>query len=1101
MSIIDLSVKRPVGTIMFYVGVMLLGIVSLAKLPINLLPDLSFPKISVVTDYPGSSPEEIERFITNILEGPLSSITGVKRIDSVSKEGLSLITLEFHWGTDMDFALLHTKEQIESVVQNLPDDCESPVIQELDPSASPIMTVVMRSDKRDLKKQKEAAEYIIKPRLEQLEGISRVEIRGGDEEEVSVEIDPVKIKNLGIQLSQVAAAIEGANFFQPGGTVKKDKLRYTLKVEGEVKSPSEIEEVTITTVEGRPVLIKDVGRAFFKDKIRQGNIRFDQSSTISLMLYRQSGGNTVQATKEAQETFESLNKEFEGDIKFQVVAMEAELIVSSISSLTSSLILGGFLSVFILLLFLQNYRDPFLVAVVIPISVIATFVLLFLFKVNLNIMSLGGLVLGVGMFVDNSIIVLESIFRHREKNEENLLESVINGAKEVSGAITASTFTTISIFLPVIYLYGITGKLFRDQALTVSFSLVSSLIVAITLLPALSGFQSIFGSSYEDDQQEGTEEKKKWYRIVGRGFHGLLMLPFRLLGYIIYFIIGGIFTIIVTLFRGIGMSLNFILKPIYRGFNKFYASFDDVYHRILEKFLDRKRLALYLSIVILVAIGVTFSFLEKELLPAPESGKFEIKANTIPSYGFEQTDRIANDIEKRLNALDGVEFVFTESGAVSTFSATTEDISVNSIHFIVSCKTPDIRPQIMEEARDILKKSDLLDFTTYLEKNTLSQYLSTSGENFQVKVFYEELKNGKEAAAMVMDKLKGVEGLHDLKATTTPGKPMYSIKFKMDVLDKFNITKRQVADFINQSVRGQKAGTLKQIQKNYDIFVRVPVEGIMDSERLLNLPVNINNTTFYLKDLVEFEEVPSIKMISRESQERYFLISADARNVELSELIASLEPKLEALQLPENTRFMFAGEEEERRKAFDSLYEAIWLAIMLVYMIMAAKFENLLQPFIIMFTVPMGLIGAFLFLLISGNTLNIISGIGILVLIGIGVNDAIVKVEYSNQLRAEGIPVREAVLTASRVRLRPILMTTFTTIFGVLPMGLTHATGSELQRPLALVIIGGLLFTTMLTLLLIPVCYELLENYKEKRKIEKAAQTEKPALESEPAAE
>ena len=1069
---------------MFYVGILVLGVVSLSKLSVNLLPDLSYPKITVVTSYSGSGPEEIERFITNVLEGPLSSITGMKNIDSVSKEGISLITLEFHWGTDMDFALLHTKEQIEGVVQALPEDCDPPVIYELDPSASPIMTVILKSDKRDLKKQKEAAEYIIKPRLEQLDGISRVEIRGGDEEEISVEIDPEKIKNLGIDLNQVSNAIEGANFFQPGGTVKKDKLRYTLKIEGEVNSPDEINEITVASQGGRSIQIKDIGRAFFKNKVRQGNIRLNTDSAISLLLYRASGGNTVNATKDAQKVMASLTTEFNKEIEFHVVTMEAELIIFSINSLMDSLVLGGILSIFILLLFLQNYRDPFLIAVVIPISIVSTFVLQFLFDVHLNIMSLGGLVLGVGMFVDNSIIVLEAIFRHRDFHKEDLVTAVINGTKEVGAAITASTLTTISIFLPVIYLYGITGKLFRDQALTVTFSLLSSLVVAVTLLPALSAFKAFFGTDYTDDTISSPKEKKIYVKIL-EGMHSTLMIPFKLLGYVLYYIFGAIYLGIVGLFKGIRYVAELILKPTYKWFNTFYDSFLKNYQKLLVKVLNRKQLALYMAIIIIIGIFSFFTLLRKELLPSPDSGKFEIRANTPSVYGFEQTDIIAAEIEKKLAAIKGVDYVFTESGAVSTFAASSEDISVNSIHYIVTCSSQEIRPRVMDEARKILKGADLLDFSTFLEKNTLSQYLSTSGENFQIKVFYEDILKGKEAVQMIMNEIKDIPQIHDIVNTTTPGKPLFAIHFKQDVLDKFNIPKRTVANFINQAVRGQRAGTLKQIQKNYDIYVRVPVEGTMDVQKMLSMPVAIGENTFFLKDLIELKEVPSIKMIAREAQERFFLISADARNVELDKLIAKTEAKLDKLDLPENTRFAFAGEEEERRKAFDSLAEALLLAMMLVYMIMAAEFENLLQPLIIMFTVPMGLVGAFLFLLLSGNTLNIISGIGVMVLVGVAVNVAIVEVEYANQLRQEGYGIRQAALTASQVRLRPILMTSFTTIVGVIPMGLIRAAGAELQRPLAFVIMGGLLFSTLLSLIFIPVMWELLENSKEKRKLKR----------------
>lgn len=1070
---------------MFYIGIILLGFISVSKLAINLLPDLSFPKITVVTQYPGSGPEEIEKFITSVLEGPLSAINGVKKINSISQEGVSIITLEFHWGTDMDFALLHTKEKTEEVRANLPDDHEPPIIMEMDPSASPIMIAIMTSDTVSLKDQKETAEYIIKPRLEQLEGISAVEIRGGDVEEISVEIDPEKIKNLGINLSDVSNAINQNNDAPAGGTVKKDKFRYTLKIEGELKTPQEIESLVVANLYGRNVTIKDIGTAFYKNKLKDGDIRFDASPAISLLLYRESGGNTVNATKEAEKALDGLKKEL-SNIKFAVVSREAELIIASINSLKYSLYLGALLAIFVLLLFLQNYRDPLLVSTVIPISIISTFVLMFFFDVQVNIMSLGGLVLGVGMFVDNCIIVLESIFRHRDT--EQLIPSVINGAKEVSGAITASTFTTISIFLPVIYLYGVTGKLFRDQALTVSFSLISSLVVALTLLPALSAFKAVFKTDFVDDAEKAIPGKKGWRRYFTyplQGLNFILLIPFKLLGYILYFILGAVFVVFKYTFKYLATGFNLVLKPLYSWFNRVYNVFDDFYHRILEKLLERKILALYISIIIILSIIGTFFLLDKELLPKPDSSKFEINASTVPAYGFEETNRVASVLEKKLMAIEDVDFVFVESGAVSKEAGRSEDISVNSLHFIVNCKSPEARALVMARARKMLQESELLDFYFSLEKNTLSQYLATAGENFQIKVFYEDIENGKEAVREVVEQLKDFTELKELNTTATEGKPTYSIAFKQDLLNELNISKDYISNFINQAVRGEKAGEVRLVQKNYDIFVRVPVNGIMALNKLLSLPMPFNNQTYYLKDLIDVQTRPSVKRIEKERQNMFFLISASAPSGELNKLIKKAEERLESLVLPTGTRAMVAGEEEERRRAFDSLNQAMWLAVILVYMIMAAKFENVMQPLIIMFTVPMGLIGAFLALLITGNTLNIISGIGILVLVGIGVNDAIVKIEYANQMRQEGKGVRDAIVAASKVRLRPILMTSLTTIFGVLPMALMKQTGSELQRPLALVIIGGLIFTTLLTLLLIPVFYEMLENFKENRKAKK----------------
>ena len=1092
MKVINLSVKRPVGTIMFYIGIILLGAISLSKLAVDLLPELSYPKITVVTDYPGSGPEEIERFITAELEGPLSSIQGVKKIDSISKEGISVITLEFHWGTDMDFALLHTKEQVEGVRQNLPDDCDAPIILEWDPSASSIMTVIMKSDKRDLKSQKETAEFVIKPRLEQLEGISRVEIRGGDEEEISVEIDPEKIKNLDITLTDIARIIEEDNVFQSGGTVKKDKLRYNLKIEGELKTPQEIEEITVQNTGGRKIRIKDIGRAFFKNKIRQGNIRFNANSSIALLLYKESGGNTVEATRRAQDALQGLAKEFHNEIRFQPVATEAELIISSIDSLNSSLVLGALLAIFVLLLFLQNYKDPLLISIVIPICIISTFVLMYAFNVSMNIMSLGGLVLGVGMFVDNSIIVLEVIARYKEKykrlDKEIMIKAAIEATKEVGVAITGSTLTNIAIFLPVIYLYGVTGRLFRDMALTVSFSLFSSLVVAITLLPAMAAFKFTFTTDFVDDMlKPKAGEKKKWYHLSLQGGYFILLLPFKLLGYIFFFLLGGIYLLIHALFKGLSKVADFLLKPLYKGFNRLYETSVDHYKNLLQKILDNKRIAIYITFLMFVFLVLGFVLLKKEILPVPESRKFEITANTIPVFGFEQTDIIASGIEKELMNTPGVDYVFTEAGAVSAFAASSVDISVNTIHFIVECKNPGDRPRVMRLAREILKKADLQDYALLLEKNTISQYLFPEGENFQLKVFYEDIDRGKEAVAAILDKIKDLQGLRDLKTTTSEGKPQFAVQFKQEVLDKFNIPRDRVAAYINQAVRGEQAGSLREVQKNYDIFVRVPVEGNIAVESLLSLPISIDGTTFFLKDLVDIRERPSIKKIARDSQERYFLISGNARDVRLDLLISKAEQRLAGLALPANTRYMFVGEEEERRRSFSSINQAALLAILLVFMIIAAEFESLVQPFMIMLAVPMGIMGSFWLLLATGSSLNVISGIGILVLIGMSDNIAIVLLEYTNQLRERGMGIREAVMTASLVRLRPILMTTLTTVVGVLPMALMSSAGSDLERPLALVILGGLTCLMFLTLFLIPVLYEAYEIHKEKRKQKREA--------------
>ncbi len=1075
MSLTSVCVRRPIGTFMFYLGVLLLGAISLRQLAVNLLPDLSYPKLSVLTEYVGAGPEEVESFVTTPLEAAVSSVSGIRRVNSISREGLSLVTLEFHWGTHMDFALLHTKEKVEETRRFLPEDCGHPIILEWDPGSAPIIISVIEGRDMTRKDLREMADLVIKPRLEQLEGVAAVETAGGDEEEISVEIDPEKIKNLGITISDVVEAIRRNNVSVSGGHIRKDNLLFTLKIEGEVAGPEQIEKLTLSWFPGRQVQVGDVGRAFFKNKIRQGDIRLDGRPVIGLMVYGVPGGNTVAATKAVEKVFSDLLQEFPV-ISVTLVRQEAEMINSAIGSLQSSLYLGSILAFFVLLLFLQNLRDPLFISTVIPIAVIGTFVLMFFAGVNVNIMSLGGLVLGLGMFVDNSIVVLESIHRHRQLGKSTL-EAVITGSRDVAGAITASTLTTISIFLPVIYLYGVTGRLFRDQALTVSFSLLASLFVALSLLPAMA----VFRESLRPLAAENFEAEKKSrrhplsYPILALNW--LLTAPFRLLGWSIEKIALGLKLLLAFLVRLVSVPIRLVFKPVFYLFNRFYDAFDLLYHRILEGFLNRKRRAVYLVLALLIAAFGLYSGLKKELLPVPQTAKFEIEAHSSPAYGFTETDRIAAVIENKLSALPGVRQVFAEVGAAFKLAADEEGFSINRMRFIVTCRHSHDRDQVMDAARALLEQSELESYSVFREKNTLSQYLGGGVDNFQLKVFYESLGEGRRAVTEILEVLRLSTNMDDLKANSGSGKPVFQLRFRESVLAGLNVSKRMLAYYINQAVRGEKAGTLQRVQRSLDIFVRVPQSDERELQELLDLPVNVAGRSLYLRDLVELQEMPSIAEIARESQGRYFLISANVPARDLPAVIERSSAALEELQLPVGTRVVFSGEEEERRRAFSHMQQAILLSILLVYMVMAAQFESLMHPFIIMLTVPMGMVGGFLLLFLTGSSLNIISGIGLMVMVGIGVNDAIVKVSYCNQLiRQEKMPLRAAVIETSRVRLRPILMTSMTTICGLLPMALKSSPGSELQRPLALVIIGGLVFTTVMSLLLIPVLYEFLES-------------------------
>jgi len=1078
MKLISVSVKRPVATLMLCVGVVLLGIISLKNLDIDLLPNLSYPKLSVITEYSGASAEEIEKFVTEDIESAFSPIPGVKKVTSVSREGISLVTLEFHWGTDMNFALLHTKEKVEEMQENLPEDLTArPRIIEWDPSSKPIIIAVLKPDARNsrasLADLRESAEFLVKPRLEQLAGVSRVEVQGSGEREVVVSLNPDRLAIYGITYNEVAAAIQNWNQVVLGGTVKKDKIRFVVKVEGEIKDPAEIDNIPIRPLQAGHVLIRDIGKAEFLEKQKQGEIRFNRTPTVGMMIYREASGNTVEATRQVRRTLDQLSREFQG-IDFEIISEEAGLIVSAISNLKQALIQGGILAFLVLLIFFQNFRDPLLVAIVSPISVLATFMLMFFAGVNLNIMSLGGLALGIGIFMDNAIVVIENMFRlNREKDAET---AAIAATVELVPALLGSTLTTVVIFLPVIYIYGITGRLFRDQSLTISFALMTALLFTVTVLPSLFRlFSSPPGTLLTVKSIEKPVHKNK----LLKGTHGVLAAPFAVIGFIIE-TVGEALAWLLGFFKHVFLAFfNRLLSHVYRLFNRGYDAFAEWYHGFLIRCLDKKSIAFWITLAMLAGTIFFYFLLKKELLPQPHTARFEISIVSRSALGFEETEEITDLIEGRIKKIPQVGDVFSRVGATSTLGNESSEISVNRIDMIVSCRDRESRDPSMQKARDILSGiPDIEHFSVFPEQNTLSQYLRFGAEEFQVKVYYEAIADGKKMAEAVCARMKMMPELADVRTNTDTGKPILSIRFNEDLLQRLQVGKREIAEQVRTALRGDPISTLRKVQRTYDIVVSTPIRDNKDLDQVLQMKVKAGQITLPLNQLVTLERAPSIKEINRESQERFFTVSANLKAGKSAQVAAKVEKALRGLSVPAGVRTAISGEEEERRIAFNSVTQALLLAIILVYMVMAAEFENLVHPLIIMSTVPMGLFGAFVALFFLGETINVISGIGMMVAVGIVVDDAIVKIECANQLRESGLSVRESLIGASKLRLKPIVLNTFTTVFGVFPMIYMSGVGTELQKPMAVVMFGSLISSTFLTLILIPVLYEMVTREK-----------------------
>jgi HAE1 family hydrophobic/amphiphilic exporter-1 len=1083
MNLAKLSIDRPVATLMFYITIILLGAVSLSQLSVDLLPSISYPRLSIVTQYPGVAPEEVEALVTVPLETSVSRIPGLRRVESISREGVSFITLEFSWGIDMDFALLHTRERLDSARDSLPEGVDKPVIIALDPQSKPIMTLALTGERR-LLELKELAEELIKPRLEQVEGIAAVEITGGVEREIQVEVDPEKLANYGLKIEEVAQKIAAFNRSLQGGTIRKGKFMYSLRIAGEFENIKEIEGIPIKfTGDGGVVLLKHIGRVVDTIKEREGTTKLNGRESIGLLVRKDYGANTIKVTRLARRVIEQIKQENPG-INLEIISEQAKYIQEAVDTTKEEIIEGAILAFLTLLIFLQEWKSPLVIATVIPISIIGVFNLLFLKNITLNLMSLGGLALGVGMLDDTAVVVSENIFRHRQLGKP-LKGAAEIGTKEVINAVAASVLTTIVVFLPVIYVQGVAGQLFKDSALTVTYSLLSALLVSVTLLPMLtsrpmelSSIQKInFNFNFLTFKKFQSETKTR--NVLLYPWYGFKFVAYNLASLILFIlklVFRAISWLFLKLFRLLARPFRPVFKAIFSWFNRLYQKFVDEYHRVLLWSLNNKKKTFYLSAVFFV---ITFSLgilLPRELMPPLKTSTFDINLKSPVEYSFEQTEEIVSTLEKRLGQQPECRRIFSQVGIVSGSETFRPEVSVNSAEISVQVKNPRNLDKIMAETRSFLATFPELKFSISREQTTLGEFLALTSGQVSLKVKGHNLEDLRQIALSFSEKLGAIVGVTDVNPNLQPGKPQLLIKIRKEALEKYqNLSPDQVAAYLVQAIRGNVSTKYRELEKKYDVRVLLEADSRRSVDQVLNSFFPFEKALIPIHELVSYELVKGPSEIRRENQEREILVTANLKGKKLSQVIPAIESSILELNLPADYRIVFGGEREEMTASFRSLFLAFVMAVVLIYMIMAAQFESLLHPFLIMFTVPMGLAGTIVLLLITGQSLNAISLIGVVVLVGIVVDNAIVKIDYTNQLRREGRELRIAVVEGSHVRLRPIMMSTLSTIAGLIPMALGLGRGAELLRPLAIAVIGGLTSSLFLTLVLIPVLYEFVE--------------------------
>ena len=1004
MNLSNLAVRRPITTSMFFLAILIFGSISLLRLPIDILPDITYPAITIYTKYEGAGPQEVERLITEIIEKSVSTIENVKEIRSTSDEDASTVTVDFNWGTDLAEAANDIREQLDRVRRFLPEDAENPYLYKYDPSNRPILFISLRgpfhpSRLRDL------ADDRIKYDIEQIEGVAAVDIWGGMEREIHVEVNRGKLRSIGLSIDALVTILKGESLSLPGGRLETGRREWLIRPSGEFSSLEDIKNIIVATRQGRAIYLKHVADVKDGFKELRRHLRINGERGVMVAVRKRSGSNTVQVSNRVLTILPRLKSVLPEGVTFSVVLDTADFIRKSIQQVKQVAFIGGILAILVLFAFLRNIRSTLIISASIPIAIWATFFLLDRMGLTINMMSLGGLALGIGMILDSSIVVLENIFRHREEGR-GAIEGALEGSQEVGMAITASTLTTICVFLPLLFLKGIEGVIFKQMALTVTFSLIAALIVALSLIP-------MFSSRFLRVERKDTGAARDSF------YEGYL--------------------------KGLGWSLA---------------------HR--KMVLGGSVLLLCLAFWALHVKGVG-----TELLPEIDEGIVNGVIEMPVGTRLDITDSITSKAERIiLSDVPELEGMFALSGThwrrgggshMAFFRARLVDKKgrERSTKEIVASLRP--------------KFANIPDAKVRISEGR-SMYTGILGggseERLEIDLKGYDLEQGKAIAEEIVSRIKDVKGVIYPRISLEDNRPELRIVIDRSKASTMGLPISRILQVINTNIEGTVASRYREGGDEFDILVRLREEDRGRLQDVLNLSITgPGGKDIPLKGFATITEGKGPTKIDRRDQERLITVMAGIHGRDLGHIVEEIRERLSDLKLPRNFRLDFASEYEKQKEAFGGLLFAIILAIVLVYMVMASQFESLTEPFVIMFTVPFASIGVIIAILVLRMNVTIPVFIGGVLLIGIVVNNGIVMIDYINRLRKKEYPLREAILLGAKRRLRPIMMTTLTTSLALVPMALGFGEGSEMNAPLARVVIGGVLVSALFTVFFVPTLY------------------------------
>ncbi len=1012
MSPARFTVDRPVFTVMATLIAMTLGGIALSRLPIDLMPDVTYPTLSVTTAYPDVGPLEVEELVTRPLEEALAAVPGVEELTSISAEGQSSVRVTFTWGTDLDAAANDIRDRLDRVIAALPEEAERPTLRKFDLASFPILILGAGGD-LDPISLRELVEEQLKYRLERIPGVAAVDVDGGLEREVHVNLRLDELEALAIPLDQILTRIRAQNVNLPAGTIERGAYDVTVRTPGQFGDLDELRDTVIELREGAPVRLRDIATVEDTTQRQTRIVRVNGKPGVRLRVNKQSGTNTVEVARGVLEEVHRINRDLP-QVQLTSIIDTAEYIERSITNVARSAAYGGLLAVLVLLVFLRSARSTVVIATAIPVSIVATFALVYFCGFTLNIMTLGGLALGVGMLVDNAIVVLENVYRLRERGLDPR-RAAVEGTQEVAGAILASTLTTLAVFLPLVFVQGMSGVMFRQLAIVVGFALLCSIVVSLTLVPMLAARLL--------REEAGGAAPARWASALAA----------------------------------------LAARPL----DAAAAAYDD----LLASALRRPWAVALTGAGLLGASLLLVPFIGAELMPTTDEGEVRIDGEMDVGTRVELVDRTFQRIEALV--AQAVPEVRSSVGYIggTSWRATGGHTGQLRLALVPQRERTRSSEQIAAALRAALRDIPGVTIRTRAGGGLFLLRMGTGGlERLEVDVRGHDLETADALARQVLRLVEDVDGVTDARISRELGAAEELVLIDRRKAADLGLTVSDVAQALQTALAGSSAGAYRDRGDEYRILVKVGGAERMPLERILDLTLtNGRGDPVVLRNVVEVAPRRGPVRIERKDQERVVTISVNLGDRDLGSVVADIRERLEQVTQPRGFEVVFGGDYESQQEAFRELLLAFVLSLLLVYMVMACLYESLRDPLVVMLSVPTAATGVLVTLFLTDTTFNIQSFIGCIMLGGIVVNNAILLVDHTNLLRdRDGLPLADAAREAGRRRLRPILMTTLTTAVGLVPMALGVGEGGETQAPMARAVIGGLLSSTLVTLLLVP---------------------------------